>query len=304
MKVLLVGEYRQGKVEDSTYELVGFAKQFGMNSVMFIVAGGDAEIQYDGKVYLADAEKYGEYNPEAHVKLIKEVYSKEHPDYVVFSHSSYGWDIAFRVAVALKLAPISEVVDFVDGTFVVPCCNSKFRRNVKPKTEGAVVTLQGGAFAPVMDGTPEVVSVDTEVPEPVVEFLGYEVQEKAGVDLTKADVIVSVGRGVGKKENIELEKELAQVLGAELGASRPVVDAGWLDQSHQVGTTGQTVAPKLYIACGISGAIQHLAGMKKSGFVVAINKDKDAPISEVADVFVVADVNEFVPVLTQKLKSA
>ncbi len=304
MKALLVGEFRQGKVEESTYELVGFAKQYGFDHVMFIVAKEGVDIKYDSKLYLADADKYGEYNPDAHKKLIEQVVEKENPDYIVFSHSSYGWDMAFRVAADLKVAPISEVVEYKDGSFIVPCCNSKFRREVKPKTEKAVITLQGGAFQPVAEGTPQIEKIDIEVPESGVEFVGYRVPEKKGVDLTKAEIIVSVGRGVGKKENIQLEEELAKVLGAELGASRPVVDAGWLDQSHQVGTTGQTVAPKLYIACGISGAIQHIAGMKKSGFVVAINTDKDAPIREIADVFVVADVNEFVPVLTQKLKSA
>ena len=304
MKALLIGESKQGKIEDSTYELVGFVKQFGMDSAMFIVAKSDSQIAYDGKVYLADSDKYKEYNPDAHKKLIEEAINKENPDYIIFSHSSYGWDIAFRVAADLKVAPISEVIDYKDGTFVVPCCNSKFRREVKPKTDKAVLTLQGGAFNPVAEGTPQIETLDIGDVEPSVEFIDYEVQEKTGVDLTKAEIIVGVGRGVGKKENIEFEKELAETLGGELGASRPVVDAEWLDQSHQVGTTGQTVAPKLYIACGISGAIQHLAGMKKSGFVVAINKDKDAPIGEVADVFVVADVNEFVPILTKKLKSA
>ncbi len=304
MKALLIGESKQGKIEESTYELVGFAKQFGIDNVMFIVAKDGADIKYDSKVYLADSDKYKEYNPDVHKKLIEEAINRENPDYIIFSHSSYGWDMAFRVAADLNVAAISEVVDYKDGTFVVPCCNSKFRRDVKPRTDKAVVTLQGGAFNPVTEGSPQIEKIDIEGVEPSVEFIDYEVQEKTGVDLTKAEVIVSVGRGVGKKENIELEKELAEVLGAELGASRPVVDAEWLDQSHQVGTTGQTVAPKLYIACGISGAIQHLAGMKKSGFVVAINKDKDAPIGEIADVFVVADVNEFVPALTKKLKSA
>jgi electron transfer flavoprotein alpha subunit len=135
----------------------------------------------------------------------------------------------------------------------------------------------------------------------MLEFIGYEPAEPKDVDLGRAEVIVSAGRGVGKKENIPVIAALAKALGGELGASRPVVDAGWVDHSHQVGTTGQTVSPKLYVACGISGAIQHLAGMKKSDFVVAINKDRDAPIGEVADVLVVADVIQFVPALTARL---
>ena len=133
------------------------------------------------------------------------------------------------------------------------------------------------------------------------EFLGYEQAEAGEVDLAKAEVIVSAGRGVGKPENVEMIKTLAKALGGEYGASRPVVDAGWVPNDRQVCTTGQVVAPKLYVACGISGAIQHLAGMKKSEFVLAINTDKDAPIGEVADVLVIADIKQFAPALTAKL---
>ena len=121
----------------------------------------------------------------------------------------------------------------------------------------------------------------------------YEEAEAGGVDLSKSEVIVSAGRGVGKPENVAIIEDLAKALGGDYGASRPVVDSEWADHTRQVGTTGQTVSPKLYVACGISGAIQHLAGMKKSEFVVAINTDRDAPIGEVADVLVVADLKEF-----------
>jgi electron transfer flavoprotein alpha subunit len=164
-----------------------------------------------------------------------------------------------------------------------------------------VLTIQAGAFPAQKGGTPTVERLGVEAPAAAVEFVGYEPAEAKAVDLTRAEVIVSAGRGIGKKENVPVIAALAKALGGELGASRPVVDAGWVEHSHQVGTTGQAVAPKLYVACGISGAIQHLAGMKKSEFVVAINKDKDAPIGEVADVLVVADVMQFVPALTARL---
>ncbi len=141
------------------------------------------------------------------------------------------------------------------------------------------------------------------MPRHVLAFEGYEAAEAGGVDLSKSEVIVSAGRGIGKPENVALIDELAKALGGEYGASRPVVDSEWVEHNRQVGTTGQTVSPKLYVACGISGAIQHLAGMKKSEFIVAINTDKDAPIGEVADVLVVADLKQFVPALTEKLKA-
>ena len=136
-----------------------------------------------------------------------------------------------------------------------------------------------------------------------VQCTGYEAAKIEGVDLTKSEVIVSAGRGVGKPENVAIVQALAKALKGEYGASRPVVDAGWVEHNRQVGTTGTTVSPKLYVACGISGAIQHLAGMKKSDYIVAINTDKDAPIGEVANVLVVADLKQFIPVLTEKLNA-
>jgi electron transfer flavoprotein alpha subunit len=166
-----------------------------------------------------------------------------------------------------------------------------------------VVTLQAGAFglAEPPTGSPEVKEVAAVASGPI-SFTGYEEAEAGGVDLSKSEVIVSAGRGVGKPENVAIIEDLAKALGGDYGASRPVVDSEWVEHNRQVGTTGQTVSPKLYVACGISGAIQHLAGMKKSEFIVAVNTDKDAPIGEAADVLVVADLKQFIPVLTEKLK--
>jgi electron transfer flavoprotein alpha subunit len=222
---------------------------------------------------------------------------------------------------------VSEIIGIVPGGFEVGCCNAKMRRTVKPNSAVAVLTIQAGAFPAEQTGErekgdsphlperpegccaqmgtvpffpPQVQKLAAEG-KGALEFLGYEPAEKKEVDLAKAEIIVSAGRGTGKKDNVALIAALAKALGGELGATRPVVDAGWVEHSRQVGTTGQTVSPKLYVACGISGAIQHLAGMKKSDFVVAINKDKDAPIGEIADVLVVADVVQFVPALTAKV---
>jgi electron transfer flavoprotein alpha subunit len=301
MKALLVGECRDGKLLESSYELFGFAEQLGAETAMLLVGREGDLPSYAGKLYLADAGKYGEYNPVLHKKLVLAAVEREKPDYVVFLHSSYGWDLAPRVAAGLKVAQLSEVVAVVDGGFELPCCSQKMRRTVHPAGAVAVLTVQGGAFAGIIPGgTPQLERLDAEGAGGVT-FLGYEPAEPKGVDLAKAEVIVSAGRGIGKMENVPVIAALAKALGGELGASRPVVDGGWVDHGHQVGTTGQTVSPKLYVACGISGAIQHLAGMKKSGFIVAINKDKDAPIGEVADVLVVADVMQFVPALTAKL---
>lgn len=304
MKTLLVAEYREGKVLGSTYELVAFAEHLGAGSAMFLVGSDSSLPAYDGTLYLADVAKYGEFNPAVHKQLLLDVVEREHPDMIVFAHSSYGWDLAPRVSLALGVAHVSEVVEIFEGVPVAPVCNAKLRRKIKTKTDRMVVTLQGGAFnlEGEPSGTPATVTIDTDAVGQL-EFCGYEAAEAGGVDLSKAEVIVSAGRGIGKPDNIEMIEQLAKALGGEFGASRPVVDAGWTDHDRQVGSTGQTVNPKLYIACGISGAVQHLAGMKKSDFVVAINTDKDAPIGEVADVLVVADLKEFVPAVTEKIKT-
>jgi electron transfer flavoprotein alpha subunit len=303
-KALLVCEYRQGKLLESTYELVAFADRLGASPVMLLIGSPSETPDFDGKVYLAEAGKYGEYNPDMHKRMVLEIIQKENPAYIVFPHSSYGWDLAPRVASALEASQVSEIIAVVEGKFEVASCNAKMRRLMVPRTAQAVLTIQAGAFSYKGEarGTPQLEGFDLDAGEVRIEFLGYEAAEKKAVDLAKAEVIVSAGRGVGKKENVETLAALAQALGGELGATRPVVDAGWVEHSRQVGSSGQIVAPKLYMACGISGAIQHIAGMKKSGFIVAINKDRDAPIGEVADVLIVADVMQFVPALTARLQ--
>jgi len=304
MKLLLVAEYREGKLQGSSNELIAFAKVVGGEAAMHLV-GNEADLPpFEGTLYLADIETCGDYNPDLHKQLLLDTIASVQPDMVVFSHSSYGWDLAPRVAFALKAAQISEVVDFVDGMPVSPICNSKLQRKVASKTPVTILTLQAGAFGLTDEptGTPTIEKISTSTTGKL-EFCGYEQAEQGGIDLTKAQVIVSAGRGIGKPENIEIIANLAKSLNGEYGASRPVVDSEWAEHNRQVGTTGQTVSPKLYVACGISGAIQHLAGMKKSEFVVAINTDKDAPIGEVADVLVVADLKQFVPVLTEKIEA-
>jgi len=302
MKALLIGESREGKLLDSIYELLGFAALLGADTAMFLVGSDNQLPDWGGRLYLADAAKYAEYNPDLHKGLILAAVRHEQPDYIVFSHSSYGWDLAPRVAASLRVAQVSEVTALTAEGFEVGCCNAKMRRTVKPATAQAVLTIQAGAFATLKPGgTPQVERLET-IGKSNLEFVGYEPAEMKEVDLDRAKVIVSAGRGVGKKENITLITALACALGGEVGATRPVVDAGWVEHSRQVGATGQTVAPGLYLACGISGAIQHLAGIKKSGFIIAINKDRDAPIGEVADVLVVADVVQLLSELIERLR--
>lgn len=305
MKILLVAEFRQQKLQESYTELLAFARFFGAERSMFLVGSRAADLPtFPGRLYLADAGEVGEYNPDAHKRLLLDVVEKERPEMIVFCHSSYGWDLAPRIAASLRVPQVSEVVAVEEGRLVVPACNAKLHRTVDAGGAVTVVTIQAGAFslADEAEGSPEVVLVGGDI-QGRIKFLGYEAAEHGGVDLTRSEVIVSAGRGVGKPENIPLVAGLAKALGGEYGASRPVVDAQWVEHNRQVGTTGLTVSPKLYVACGISGAVQHLAGMKKSEFVVAINTDRDAPIGDIADVFAVADLKQLLPVLTEKLQA-
>lgn len=304
MKALLVFEHRRGKLLQANSELFSFASGLGAQSSVVLVGEEAFLPAFQGKLYFCDIALCNECDPGLHADIILQAAEKENPDYIVFVHSSYGWDLAPRVAARLGLGQISEITGLSAGKFETACCGGKMRRLMRAAAPKAVLTIQPGAFpfTGKSGGKPEVEKLVPGRAGSGLEFTGYEEPEKHEVDLAKAEVIVSAGRGVGKKDNIAAIAELAKSLKGELGASRPVVDAGWLDHNRQVGSTGHIVAPKLYVACGISGATQHLTGMRNSGFILAINKDKDAPISEVADVMVIADVMQFVTALTGQLK--
>jgi electron transfer flavoprotein alpha subunit len=302
MNALLVAECREGRLTGSVCEQFGFAGELGAEVSMVLVGNQDDLPKFDGRLYLADSRGYGEYNPDVHKRLVLQAVEAENPDLVVFMHSPYGWDLAPRVAAALRTAQVSEVIAIDGDAFVTGCCNGKMRRTVRSLTGRTVLTLQPGAFPSLQPaGEPGIRPIEADRSSPL-EFAGYE-PPVVGIDLTRSEVIVCAGRGVGSREHVELVRALADALGGEVGASRPVVDSGWLERGRQIGTTGQTVSPALYVACGVSGAIQHVAGMKGSGFVLAVNTDRDAPIAEVADLLVVADLEQFLPALTSRLRS-
>jgi electron transfer flavoprotein alpha subunit len=303
MKTLLVCEVREGRLRESAYELLAFAEALGGEREVLLVGDEAQAPRFHGKLWAAPPSGRGEFDPARHRALVVEAVRRSGAERVAFVHSSYGWDLAPRVAAALGATQVSDVVAVGEGGFEVGCCNGKMRRLVAPRTGLVVVTVQPGAFPHRGDrsGVPVVERIDAPEVAGGASFLGYEPPADRGVDLGRAGVIVSAGRGVGKKENLDLIAALARALGGEVGASRPVADAGWVEPGRQVGSTGQTVAPKVYVACGISGAIQHLAGMKRSEFVVAINKDREAPIGEIADVLAVGDLVQLVPAITARL---
>lgn len=264
-------------------------------------------------VHVADHEVLRRYTPGAYLGALAPAIQAAKPDYVVFPHTYQSVDYVPRLAQTVGAGLITDATGFedVEGGWIWkrPVLGGKLQARVRVKGGGIVlVSVQAGAFPAdaVTKGEAGVKPLDVDLSgvKPDREILGYEEVGGDQVDLSKADVIVAVGRGVGGADKMGVIHDLAQALGAEIGASRPVIDNGWLPRDRQIGSSGQTVAPKLYIAAGISGAIQHLVGMKASSVVVAINKDPGAPIFNVAHYGIVGDLHEVLPALTEAVKAA
>ena len=253
------------------------------------------------------------YTADAFTTLIAGIVQRENPQLVIAAHTYQARDVMPRVAARLDRALITDVVGVTPGSPVVfkrPMFQAKLVADVVPLGPTPhFVTVQIGAFRAdaVERGEKPAEVVTLEMTEPIDVRQQPEPpfrEAKQAVDLTQAARIVSVGRGIKGEEHVQLAKDLAASLGAELAASRPIIDAGWLPSDRQVGSSGQTVAPKLYLALGISGAIQHVVGMKGAKTIVAINKDPDAPIFEIADYGIVGDLFEIVPAMIAELKKA
>jgi electron transfer flavoprotein alpha subunit len=260
-------------------------------------------------VLLVEHELLAEYSADGWVAALEQVLAEVKPGYVVFPHTYQVRDYAAKLATRMGQVLIGDVTAIQAGpTFVRQWMQGKLNAEYKHVGDGVCfVSVQAGSFqvSEQETGNSEQRAVHVTLDAAVVRTkAGAPFREAAQtVDLGAAQMIVSVGRGIGEQENLKLVEELASALGAELAASRPICDAGWLPMERQVGSSGQTVAPKVYLAVGISGAIQHLVGMKGAKTVIAINKDADAPIFEVADVGVVGDLFEVVPALTKALQS-
>jgi electron transfer flavoprotein alpha subunit len=265
-----------------------------------------------GQVLAADHELLENYCVETQAAAIRAAVEASGADLILFSNTPCGWDVAPRIAAALDAGFVSDCfkIEAEGGALVYHrrIFNGKLEARINVTADQVVATVQPGAsaaFGGSTDGSVSKLDVSLDASKLRARFIETKLAESKGVDLTKADVIVSGGRGVGAPEKFtEVIQPLADALGGAMGASRPVVDAGWLPHEYQVGSSGQVVQPKLYIACGISGAIQHLVGMKTSNFIIAINKDPDAPIFEVADLGVVGDLFEIVPALTKAVLEA
>jgi len=307
-----------GKLDDSAAELSVAASKLGGDPVTAIVTGSgdalDAACQAAAKSYPTvwkfDDARLAYPNAEKVRKLLAGVLPSD--GIVLMAHDTFGMDLGPGLSIKLDAAFAADVVGIeavADG--VANLVRQEFAGMAHTHvacdlSRGAVLTLRPGAFQPEAEadtgGTVEDKSGEIGDLTAKREFVEVVAAEVGEVDITKSDVLVSVGRGIEDQENIELAEELAQAMGAVVSCSRPIVDAKWLEKSRQVGTSGQTVKPKVYMAMGISGSFQHLGGIKGSPFIVAVNKNPKAPIFQVADVGIVEDILEFMPELTEKLQ--
>jgi len=305
-----------------SYETVAAAQELGSALGIPVSAAipgsdstGDLASKKLEKIYTIDHPALKMYTPDGFTAALEQLIRHASPQYVLFPHTYQVRDYAPKLATRFNQVLVSDTISFrVEGGAVIlvrQLFQGKLNADVRPGGDGPYfVSLQAGAFR-----ADKAIAADT--PAPVEAFSANldasKVRSKPeepfresqrAVDLNAADVIVSVGRGIREKENIALVAALAQAMGAELAASRPICDNGWLPMERQVGSSGQTVSPKLYLAVGISGAIQHLVGMKGAKTIVAINKDANAPIFEVADYGIVGDLFEVVPALVEEIKKA
>jgi len=320
--ILVIAEQRDGKLNRATWETIAAAQQLagGMPikvAVLGAVTGAVAqEIASAAVAEVLVAEHPGlePYTPDAYASASRSLIESAAPTYVLLPHTYQTRDFAPLVAARLRKPLITDVTAISgsgpDATFVRPMFQGKLAAQVKPVGgPPAIVTTQIGAFradAAQKGGSASVSKVDLKI-DPATGRQKPEApfrEAKQAVDLGQAERIVAVGRGIKSQENIPLAEKLAKAMDAEVAASRPICDNGWLPMERQIGSSGQTVAPKLYVALGISGAIQHLVGMKGSRTIVAINKDAEAPIFEVADYGIVGDLFEIAPAIITELEKS
>jgi electron transfer flavoprotein alpha subunit len=323
--ILVVVEQRLGKLNRVSWETIAagqaIAQQTGWTLEAAVVGSGVASIAGEvagkkvAKVYDVESAKLEPYTPDAFAHALKEFIEKHPARLVLMPHTYQVRDFVPKLATALKTTAISDVIGFkYEGgklLFTRQMFQGKFVADVSFAGSGTCfATFQNGSFradkAEAGAAAAPIETVNLDVPDGIVRNKPQEVfkEAKQAVDLTQAEIIVSVGRGIKEQKNIELAQQLATALGGELAASRPICDNGWLPMDRQIGSSGQTVAPKLYLALGISGAIQHIVGMKGSRSIIAINKDAEAPIFEIADFAVVGNLFDIVPPLIEEVKKA
>ena len=309
MKTLIIAEHENGAIKSATLSAVTAAKALAAPVDMLVLgdsvapaAQAAAQIAGVDKVFTVEDTALAYPLAELIAPVVKQL--ADGYTHILVGASTFGKDLAPRIAALCGVNQLSDIIEVVDATtFKRPIYAGNAIATVKSNDATRVITVRGTAFAAAeaTGGSAAIAAADAKVGAAKVRFLRADVTESDRPELDSADIVVSGGRGVGSKEDFAKVYELADKLGAAVGASRAAVDSGFVPNDMQVGQTGKMVAPKLYIAVGISGAIQHIAGMKESGVIVAINKDEEAPIFNIADYGLVGDLHEILPELVSKI---
>lgn len=321
--ILVIAEQREGRLNRASFETIAAAQAISKETgwpVEAVLPGsgigalaGELAATAVQRVYALEAAVLAAYTSDAYVHALKQFIADKQPSLVLFPHTYQVRDFAPRLALSLDRTLISDAVGSKYENrkllFTRQMFQGKFAADVSFAGEAPwLATIQIGAFRAdqATPGAAQVENVTAAVGEGASRVHPHEVfqEAKQAVDLTQAEVIVAVGRGIREQKNLAVAEALATALGGEIAASRPICDNGWLPLDRQIGSSGQTVAPKLYFALGISGAIQHIVGMKGARTIVAVNKDPEAPIFEIADVGVVGNLFEVVPAITEDVKKA
>jgi electron transfer flavoprotein alpha subunit len=323
--ILVVVEQREGKLNRVSWETIAagqaIAAVTGWALEAAVVGSGVASVAAEvagkkvAKVYAIESPKLAAYTPDAFADGLKQFLASKQPKLVLMPHTYQVRDFIPKLVTSMGKTVISDCVGFKhEGgklLFTRQMFQGKLAADVSFTSDAPwFATFQNGAFrgdkAEADASAAPVETINVEIADNVIRTRPQEMfkEAKQAVDLTQAEIIVSVGRGIKEQKNIELAKQLADALGGEIAASRPICDAGWLPMDRQVGSSGQTVAPKLYLALGISGAIQHIVGMKGAKSIIAVNKDSEAPIFEIADYAVVGNLFDIVPPLIEEVKKA
>ena len=312
MDILVVLEDNRGSLHRMSKEAIAGAQKMG-GSISALAIGANADAlagELSGvdltEVVTVSHDLVSSYNVDGYSEVVKQVIESESPKTVVIGHSYQTRDFMPRVSAKLDIPFIPDIISLDDG-FVKQVLNAKLNASVTTSADRVILSFQSATFSEeaMVSGSCPTRSFDVTLDSSIVKCESEDPFQEAagGVDLESAELLVSIGRGIEKEENVPLAFELAKVLGAEVSASRPVVDSGWVEPFRQVGSSGQNVSPKLYFALGISGAIQHVVGMKGSKNILAINKDSDAPIFEIADYAVVGDLLDIIPKLIEALQT-
>ena len=314
MKILVYIQSNDGEISRNSLETLALAQSLAaktegtVSTISFDKDLCDDLCKYKiDNVFTVSATELSNYDSINYTSVIEHVINSQSPSLVLFGHTYEVRDWVPRLSARLDIPFISDCIEInYDGPkYIRQAYQGKINVEVNSLSQCTLASVQSGSYKidTLIEGSSETISIDIDLSSNNSGVISEEKfkEDAGGVDLTRAEVIVSVGRGIGKEENLPMIKELAEKMGAELGSSRPVVDAGWLDHSRQIGSSGQVVSPKLYFSVGVSGAIQHQVGMKGSDNIVAINKDKNAPIFEIADYAIVGDLLEIVPKLIENI---